>query len=224
MQSIWEEVFVGCPLGYVIVPGTPMYRLCMQKIYDWRSAFGSNAVQAVVRFWVDSEMLTTDQRAEAAAFAIGDSWPYLYGRVTLNDDGSIHKRYQRFQSLVIIEALAGHMRAIDGAPAMHNWPLGALLLATAATERAWTIGLPGKIDKKAGPAFSEKHWSARVPFYLRSIENLTAANWTDIMTKANETLNMLGSNPPESETFDGEDDYMLSDIESSAGSDQDEDE
>lgn len=27
MQSIWEEVFVGCPLGYVIVPGTPMYRL-----------------------------------------------------------------------------------------------------------------------------------------------------------------------------------------------------
>lgn len=44
------------------------------------------------------------------------------------------------------------------------------------------------------------------------------------MTKANETLNMLGSNPPESETFDGEDDYMLSDIESSAGSDQDEDE
>lgn len=65
----------------------------MQKIYDWRSAFGSNAVQAVVRFWVDSEMLTTDQRAEAAAFAIGDSWPYLYGRVTLNDDGSIHVRF-----------------------------------------------------------------------------------------------------------------------------------
>ena len=66
---------------------------CMQKIYNWCSAFGSNAVQAIVRFWVDSEMLTTDQRVEAAAFAIGDSWPYLYSRVTLNDDGSIRVRF-----------------------------------------------------------------------------------------------------------------------------------
>ena len=62
----------------------------MQKIYDWRSAFGSNAVQAVVRFWRDGQMLTADERAEAAAFAIGDSSPYLYGRVSFNQDGSVY--------------------------------------------------------------------------------------------------------------------------------------
>ena len=63
----------------------------MQKIYEWRSSFGANAIKAIRKLWDEATLTTVQDRARLADTAIGGGSvaPYLYGRVVYAPDGSI---------------------------------------------------------------------------------------------------------------------------------------
>lgn len=61
----------------------------MQKIYEWRSSFGSNAIKAVRQLWDDENLTTVQERAHMAHVAIGVGSPYLYGQVVFGPDGTV---------------------------------------------------------------------------------------------------------------------------------------
>ena len=63
----------------------------MQKIYEWRSSFGANAIKAIRKVWDDGMLTTVQERARIADMAIGGGSvaPYLYGRVVYTPDGSV---------------------------------------------------------------------------------------------------------------------------------------
>ena len=45
----------------------------MQKIYEWRSSFGANAIKAIRKIWDDAMLTTVQDRARLADAAIGAS-------------------------------------------------------------------------------------------------------------------------------------------------------
>ncbi|KAH9907675.1 uncharacterized protein B0H18DRAFT_964430 [Fomitopsis serialis] len=48
LRRLWSEVFPDVSLGYrVESPLCPLYALSMQRLYNWRSSFGVNAIAAV---------------------------------------------------------------------------------------------------------------------------------------------------------------------------------
>lgn len=61
----------------------------MQKIYEWCSSFGSNAIKAVRRAWDKEGLESLEERAHLAQAAIGEKSPYLYGRVIFALDGRV---------------------------------------------------------------------------------------------------------------------------------------
>ena len=63
----------------------------MQKIYEWRSSFGTNAIKAIRKLWDEAMLTTVQDRARLADTAIGggSGAPYLYGRVVYAPDGSV---------------------------------------------------------------------------------------------------------------------------------------
>ncbi|KAH9835641.1 uncharacterized protein C8Q71DRAFT_858500 [Rhodofomes roseus] len=198
MQRLWEELFPNHPLGYVMQPKTPVYVLTMQRVYNWRSDLGEAAINAVKKYWEDNQLFGTDERTACAAFHIGDSDPYLYGHVKTVKRGDklvIEKHYQRFQHAIVMETLAEHLWIISKIPS-HGNPCGALLLACAAAERAWTLGVRGEFPVKhrkkhsrrtsepAMPSFSEKNAGARAMFYVRSIKRLDASAWDAILERS----------------------------------------
>ncbi|TFY56704.1 hypothetical protein EVJ58_g7472 [Rhodofomes roseus] len=191
MQRLWEELFPNHRLGYVIQPKTPIYVLTMQRVYNWRSDLGEAAINAVKKYWEDNQLTGTNERAACAAFHIGDDDPYLYGHV------KTVKRGDKFviEHAIIIETLAEHLWIISQIPS-HGNPRGALLLACAAAERAWRLGVHGEFparnrkkhsprsSKPAMPSFSEKNAGARAKFYMRSIKQLDASAWDAIIERS----------------------------------------
>lgn len=61
----------------------------MQKIYEWRSSFGSNAIKAVRRAWENEGLESIEERAHLARTAMCEGSPYLYGRVIFAIDGRV---------------------------------------------------------------------------------------------------------------------------------------
>ncbi|EPT01321.1 hypothetical protein FOMPIDRAFT_83325 [Fomitopsis schrenkii] len=216
-QQIWDDVFPDNAVPQSFVPGSGPYRLCMQKIYDWRSSFGSNAIKAVRRIWDQEKLTTARERAHLADTAIGVGSPYLYGRVVFGPDGDVVKHSMRFQSTVILSALAGHFQAIEPHPMAGN-PRGALLLCTTATERAWTIATAGTFDMKC-LAFTEKLWSASVPLYLRAIQGLPDHSWFNINTVAMEIKKHSFAVAEVIEIDDDDEEVIYSDAETEVDSD-----
>ncbi|EPS95915.1 hypothetical protein FOMPIDRAFT_1019134 [Fomitopsis schrenkii] len=216
-QQIWDDVFPDNTVPQPFVPGSGPYRLCMQKIYDWRSSFGSNAIKAVRRIWDQEKVKTTRERARLADTAIGAGSPYLYGRVVFGPDGDVLKHSMRFQSTVILSALAGHFQAIEPHPMAGN-PQGALLLCTTAAERAWTIATAGTFDMKC-LAFTEKLWSASVPLYLRAIQGLPDHSWFNINTVAMEIKKHSFAAAEVIEIEDDDEEVIYSDAETEVDSD-----
>ncbi|KAH9927360.1 uncharacterized protein B0H18DRAFT_1118616 [Fomitopsis serialis] len=96
LRRLWDEVFPDVVLGYEVEAGSLLYTLSMQRIYNWRSSFGANAINAVEKFWVNVGIEDPRDRAECARVALGQGKPYLFGHVEFMPDG---------QTIVVIHSV-----------------------------------------------------------------------------------------------------------------------
>ncbi|KAH9829323.1 uncharacterized protein C8Q71DRAFT_695855, partial [Rhodofomes roseus] len=87
LERLWDEVFPDVDLGYEVEQRCDLYILSMQRIYNWRSSFGTNAIAAVKRFWQNQDIEDPLDRAECAKVALGKGVPYLFGHVDFLPDG-----------------------------------------------------------------------------------------------------------------------------------------
>ncbi|KAI0732140.1 hypothetical protein C8Q72DRAFT_793425 [Fomitopsis betulina] len=91
INSLWCEIFTGPyhgGLGYIVRVNTRLYKLTMQHMYIWRSAFGNSAIEAVKQLWEDGRIVGQDERIACAEFALMKGDPYLYGEVTTAEQGN----------------------------------------------------------------------------------------------------------------------------------------
>ncbi|KAI0719238.1 hypothetical protein C8Q72DRAFT_798615 [Fomitopsis betulina] len=91
INSLWCEIFTGPyhgRLGYIVRVNTRLYKLTMQHMYIWRSAFGDSAIEAVKQLWEDGRIVGQDERIACAEFALMKGDPYLYGEVTTAEQGN----------------------------------------------------------------------------------------------------------------------------------------
>ncbi|KAI0729177.1 hypothetical protein C8Q72DRAFT_794802 [Fomitopsis betulina] len=91
INSLWCEIFTGPyhgGLGYIVRVNTRLYKLTMQHMYIWRSAFGDSAIEAVKQLWEDGRIVGQDERIACAEFALMKGDPYLYGEVTTAEQGN----------------------------------------------------------------------------------------------------------------------------------------
>ncbi|KAI0733344.1 hypothetical protein C8Q72DRAFT_792591 [Fomitopsis betulina] len=91
INSLWCEIFTGPyhgGLGYIVRVNTRLYKLTMQHMYIWRSAFGDSAIEAVKQLWEDGRIVGQDEGIACAEFALMKGDPYLYGEVTTAEQGN----------------------------------------------------------------------------------------------------------------------------------------
>ncbi|KAI0719695.1 hypothetical protein C8Q72DRAFT_798524 [Fomitopsis betulina] len=91
INSLWCEIFTGPyhgGLGYIVRVNTRLYKLTMQHMYIWRSAFGNSAIEVVKQLWEDGRIVGQDERIACAEFALMKGDPYLYGEVTTAEQGN----------------------------------------------------------------------------------------------------------------------------------------
>ncbi|RPD69757.1 hypothetical protein L226DRAFT_526445 [Lentinus tigrinus ALCF2SS1-7] len=154
LQHIWDVVYEG-RLEYTITTGDKVHGLlmfhlwqAMQRVYEWRGSFGSNALRAF-----DSWFRTKgDQYAEPRKKAAFCKKIIPDGRLFYEDPEG-RERIGLYRSPFVLAAFAGHLDATRGAVIIKSLysdrqresPYGALGLAGAAVYRAAVLYAAEKV-------------------------------------------------------------------------------
>ncbi|EED77706.1 predicted protein, partial [Postia placenta Mad-698-R] len=169
LQAFFDDVLMD--VQYSISVHDAVYKLVMQKVYDWRSMINKGAISALIKYWEDEQLTDATARAEYVKKALtGPTPPFLYQHIKYDADGLLIERYGRFQHPIIAETLASHIQvteeAINGCD-KYCW--GALVLALVTNV-----------------------WAPRIAFYGKSIEELNNDTWDAILTKAEMVMRKQG--------------------------------
>ncbi|KAI9068792.1 hypothetical protein FKP32DRAFT_1600296 [Trametes sanguinea] len=150
LQSIWNAVYEDQPRHTVKVNDV-VHALATQRMYEWRSAFGSAAKDSFESFFASLPADFPDIQSRQQFCASIKS-----GRVFFKDPEGSSKQ-GLYRSPFVIAALAVHMNAINGAIEVQGlystvsdqYPYGAIGLAAAAAYRMcvlWDLGKLGYND------------------------------------------------------------------------------
>ncbi|CDO73952.1 hypothetical protein BN946_scf185016.g109 [Trametes cinnabarina] len=151
MQSIWDATY-GSRLPFTIKVNDAVHALASQRIYEWRSAFGSAALQSFDSFFNSMGNDFPDiQSRQAFCSSIKDNGRLFYKE----PEGDTKKGLYR--SPFVIAVLAVHMSAIHGAihvPSLYanpmdEYPYGAIGLSAAAAFRVCALWDQGKMTCSA---------------------------------------------------------------------------
>ncbi|KAI9454021.1 hypothetical protein HD554DRAFT_2331831 [Boletus coccyginus] len=144
LQELWDKVMLDWP--YWFDKDDDVYRLCMQKIYEWRTHIGKAGTEAVEVLWaLHPKYENPEERKAYVNFALGRSLPFMYGSVEYL--GANEYRVHPFQvSDLVLQTFASHIRDVSVVDndTYHNlldyaMLRGALVLAVTSVERALTL-------------------------------------------------------------------------------------
>ncbi|KAF5378308.1 hypothetical protein D9615_008784 [Tricholomella constricta] len=166
-------------------------------ITEWRSSIGKDAIAILGDLFEKYEMTKVEiidwveeQRGDPGEFR----WLYANPDAPKGQKGA-------FQSDLVLEIFATHLKQAAGAAMDYGLPVGGLALCTAAMERAfelWETGeYPKKKDEKkdevaagkkrsqSAPAFGGDEWIARTAGYVALAQSLKEdEQWPIIISKA----------------------------------------
>ncbi|ETW86551.1 hypothetical protein HETIRDRAFT_99028 [Heterobasidion irregulare TC 32-1] len=209
MQKVWDEVYPDIP--HTIEARGDTFHLAQQKVYEWRSFFGSIAIDVVTGYFNRENLHTSEARKQYVEDALAQ--PYLPFRYT-HMDRSVNPPVGRgvFRSDVIINTLAlAHFGTLSGAvsiPLTERLPIGALALSTVAAspsifcqdfhtytcslplqvERAFRLYSTGELVQDPHHKFSELNYGDDTRLYGIGIAQLKARHWDEIIHKATQVL------------------------------------
>ncbi|KAI9567639.1 hypothetical protein HD554DRAFT_2266893 [Boletus coccyginus] len=197
LQDLWDHVMLDWPHWFD--EDDSIYRLCMQKIYEWRAHLGKTGIDAIEEMWgTDLKYENMDERQAYVKFALGPSLPFMYGKVEFL--GADHyKASKSFRSQLVLQTFASHLRdvaAVDN-DTYHKlignaMPKGALVLAVTSVERALTMystGVKEVPGKRSEASFSDIVWGTKTLWYTRSISRIGEAKFGEIINGAREYCN-----------------------------------
>ncbi|OSD00949.1 hypothetical protein PYCCODRAFT_1468915 [Trametes coccinea BRFM310] len=151
LQSIWNATY-GSRLHHTVKVNDGVHSLATQRIYEWRSAIGSAALQSFDSFFSSSPDDFPDAQSRSAFCSSIRGG----GRLFFKEPEGDSKR-GLYRSPFVIAGLAVHVNAIRGAihvPGMYADPLdehpyGAIGLAAAAAYRVCNLWHDGKMTYNA---------------------------------------------------------------------------
>ncbi|KAI0704507.1 hypothetical protein C8T65DRAFT_696547 [Cerioporus squamosus] len=210
MRDHAAEVWPGIDID--ISPRHTFFDLAKQKVSDYRTAMGTEALHAVSKFMLSRRFAGPDDRKEWVQWALNPkTFPFRYERVENTDKGE--KKYGIYQNKLILYTLGYHIKRIQlPANMIRDHPCNALALATTAVERALRTWETGEHKKPRGEAgkFSDKNWGRSANEYLASINNISDEKWDKILAKAEQYARGLVDDSDDNESEYG--DYDAGDI------------
>ncbi|KAI0364596.1 hypothetical protein BV20DRAFT_983097 [Pilatotrama ljubarskyi] len=159
LQAIWDALY-GDRLPYVITANDSVHALASQRMYEWRSAFGSSAMRTFESFFnamVDDFPDRASRREFCDRIVPG-------GRIFFADPEGDSKE-GLYRSPFLINSISAHIDAIQGAIVVPNlykspideYPYGAIGLAAAAALRVASLWRLRRIKyNKAGQPVVKK--------------------------------------------------------------------
>ncbi|KII95846.1 hypothetical protein PLICRDRAFT_170443 [Plicaturopsis crispa FD-325 SS-3] len=191
LQETWTVVVFPDIPHTVSKKNDPVWEVARQRVYEYRSAFGPAAEDAVSAFWPSSGMDTDAKRAEFVDWAVpldeeaAKIMPFAW--VTFNHDDPQASR-GLFQTDTILATLATHYKAILGSGVDERqlagyFPVGALALAAAAVNRAFDRWRSG-VESKGGKNFDESNYGAITAQYATPISTISDVRRDRIVARA----------------------------------------
>ncbi|GBE78452.1 hypothetical protein SCP_0113410 [Sparassis crispa] len=209
LQAIWDAVY-KFDIQYTVDTDGPVFALAMQRVYEYRSGFGSSAMNHLESIFKSSK-LYRDSLDEHAKFARAmlSKLRFAWENADSNDQS---KFKGLFCGVLVLKTLAWHYTSINNhavhVPGLYNNEdhvgiVGAVALATAAVERILVLwkthsimleGGKSVILKKLNPTtgklsrkstlFSDANYGSKTREYAQSAANLTAARMVKVVEKA----------------------------------------
>ncbi|KAI0707700.1 hypothetical protein C8Q76DRAFT_696068 [Earliella scabrosa] len=138
LQQIWNVVY-GKRLPHVIKTGEAVHGLAIQRVYEWRGSFGSNALRALTHFFEKDSLGKKFRSDDDRALFCTDQ--LQNGQILYE---STDYRMGLYRSKHVLRTLAPHLETIKNArevPGLvddpnDDYPYGALGLAATAVYRA----------------------------------------------------------------------------------------
>ncbi|KII96185.1 hypothetical protein PLICRDRAFT_170758 [Plicaturopsis crispa FD-325 SS-3] len=182
LQETWTIVVFPDIPHTISWKGDPVWEVSRQRVYEYRSAFGPAAEEAVRAFWPSSGMDTDARRAEFVAWAVpldekaGMNMPFAWASKGL------------LQTDTIAATLASHYKAILGSGVDERqlsgqFPVGALALAAAAVNRAFDKWRTG-VELKGGKGFNESTYGHITAMYATPVSTITERRRDRIAARA----------------------------------------
>ncbi|KAI0032372.1 hypothetical protein K488DRAFT_85915 [Vararia minispora EC-137] len=190
MQDMWKQVYPDHK--NIRVTEHKILKSTLNSRFDtWRSEFGKRAIDALESRFNERCLDTRDARKDYVQASLQPSVssgvPMLIFKDRENESGA-------FQDEVVIQVFVGaHLRRVQGAELVCNGkPIGALALAAAAVERAYTLfektgddERQKAEDKARRTLFSfNDSWAATVESYMKSIKTYSDRKWARIFDEA----------------------------------------
>ncbi|KII89103.1 hypothetical protein PLICRDRAFT_175336 [Plicaturopsis crispa FD-325 SS-3] len=191
LQETWTVVVFPDIPHTVSKKNDPVWEVARQRVYEYRSAFGPAAEDAVSAFWPSSGMDTDAKRAEFVDWAVpldeeaARIMPFAW--VQFNRDDPQASR-GLFQTDTILATLATHYKAVLGSGVDEHqlagyFPVGALALAAAAVHRAFDRWRSG-VESKGGKNFDESNYGAITAQYATPISTISDVRRDRIVARA----------------------------------------
>ncbi|KAG1732305.1 hypothetical protein EDB19DRAFT_1291794 [Suillus lakei] len=204
MQEFWNMTFTDID-HTVQKTNDPVYHLLLQRTCGYRNEFAKRGETAVAGYLDSIGLENPDEIAQYIDFLVpsvskirGDEetarcYPFMWeeARNIMNEDGRIERIETKgaFCSRPISDALASYLEIRECIP--QAWrqtdnPRGALVLATAAVERALRMYSTGIYVKPSSleSRFSQKHWGVRTEEVMISVKKTTSRGWKKIIKAA----------------------------------------
>ncbi|OCH89899.1 hypothetical protein OBBRIDRAFT_804336 [Obba rivulosa] len=167
------------------------HTLANYRVSDWRSMFGSIALEGVKKLIEDNQetgiIRGSDDISYAMKHLLGDGKtriPFCWKHF---DD---ERKSGRFQHFLISYTLSAHFNTLFAIPdhfkKSHEFPKGALILSVLAVERALNVWRSGMlvIPPKSAGHFSEQNWGDRVEHHDgRAVMNRKTSKFIPVVDK-----------------------------------------
>ncbi|KAH7902950.1 hypothetical protein BJ138DRAFT_1120906 [Hygrophoropsis aurantiaca] len=230
LQDLWDMLFSHLPLDISEYPA--IKKLATDRLNDWRSQFGKNAISRLDKFFKDSAYRNNP---EARAEYVQSQLPQLMKGKTvvpfLYADSV--KLLKSWQSAILLDIFAWHVKRISDSFQVFGQPSGALAMSAAAFQRALTLYKTGNSEKdekdpdvkgkrKPGIDF-DNVWGLSAQKFAKFTTNLPETKWDCILDDVDSiNLSARTASRHEEETVEDTFDIPLSDDDSDSEHGEDE--
>ncbi|KAH7920026.1 hypothetical protein BV22DRAFT_1050642 [Leucogyrophana mollusca] len=224
LQELWDLFFAHLPLDISNHPA--IKKLATDRLNDWRSQFGKNAIARLEKYFKDP---TYRNDAEARAEYVQKQLPQVI-------DGQRRVPFlyadpvKSWLSPLLLDIFVWHVKRVGDAYQVFGRPSGALAMSAAAFQRALTLYKTGHSKKdekdvkgrrKPGIDF-DNIWGTAAQKYTKFTTSLPDSKWDSILdvvgavNKSSRTIT-----PPDEDSLDDGFDIPLSDEEEPEDVDED---
>ncbi|KAH7911540.1 hypothetical protein BJ138DRAFT_1125980 [Hygrophoropsis aurantiaca] len=214
LQDLWDMLFPHLELDISDYPA--IKKLATDRLNDWRSQFGKNAISRLDKFFRD-QLYRNDPEARAEFVRTqlpqvikGKTIvPFLYADAV--------KLTGSWQSTLLLDILAWHVKRVGDSFQVFGRPSGALAMSAAAFQRALTLYKTGNSEKdekipdargkrKPGIDF-DNVWGISAQKFAKFTTNLPETKWERILedvSDINQSPRNIAAHDEEStdDTFD----------------------